>query len=162
MSSQIISWLNNAYAMEKSIEQALKSHAEDAKDNPVLYEAIIAHIKETQEQAEMVKSRIEELGGEVSALSSGIASARGMMLAMPSKVFEEHVLMNTIVEYATEHFEMASYRAIMIAARATGDIETADMCQKILEQEQRTAEWIHDNLPSLVNEQIKVENVTLG
>ncbi|MBI2133618.1 DUF892 family protein [Candidatus Woesearchaeota archaeon] len=75
----MISWLNSAYEMEKSIEQTLRGHTSDAKDNRQLHDSIMTHVDETRMQAEMIKNRIEQLGGSTSAIKSGASQMMGML-----------------------------------------------------------------------------------
>jgi ferritin-like metal-binding protein YciE len=53
---------------------------------------------------------------------------------------------------AAESFEIASYRALIAAARALGDEETARVCEEILRDEERMAAWLTENLPRVVQE----------
>jgi ferritin-like metal-binding protein YciE len=62
------------------------------------------------------------------------------------------VLKNFLADYATEHFEIACYRALIVAANEAGHPRIATVCERILAEEEDMAEWIGKNLPAAVQE----------
>jgi ferritin-like metal-binding protein YciE len=55
-------------------------------------------------------------------------------------------------DYATEHFEIASYRALIKGAQDLGDDETVRLCQQILREEEDMARFLEQNLPTAVHD----------
>lgn len=53
---------------------------------------------------------------------------------------------NTLADYATEYFEMACYRSLVTAARYMGDSQTAQVCEQIIADEQRMANWLEQQI----------------
>jgi ferritin-like metal-binding protein YciE len=59
---------------------------------------------------------------------------------------------NLLSACAAENLEIAAYRALIAAAPAVGDEETAGVCEEILRDEKRMAAWLMENLPWVVRE----------
>jgi ferritin-like metal-binding protein YciE len=152
----IISWLNDAYAMEHSLINTLEGHAKDAKEYPQVRAAIERHVEATKRHQDMVQQCVERLGGDTSALKAGMAKMMGAVQGAGSNLLgskeQDTVVKNALAEDASEHFEIASYMALMAAAQAAEDIQTAQMCQTILQDELAMAQWLEQSLPMLVQE----------
>ena len=145
----LISWLIDAYSMERSIVEVLREHSSDAKDFPEVQAKIQEHLKFTESQSERVKQCLEKLGGDVSGLKADASKSMGVMSALPTKFAEDKLIRNAIAEFATENFEMASYNAIATAARELDEEDVADTCEEIIDEELEMAEWLDENIPAL-------------
>jgi ferritin-like metal-binding protein YciE len=148
-------WLNDAYAMEQALIPVLENHAKDAEDFPEVAAADRRHLEETRRHAELVKGCIERLGGEVSTAKSLLGQMLGAGQSVATGAFRDEVVKNFLSDYAAESFEIASYRALIAAARAVGDEETARVCEGILRDEERMAAWLTENLPRVVQETLR-------
>ncbi len=146
----LLSWLQDAYNMEKSIVEVLKSHKEDAKELPEIQSKIEDHLNLTINQAERVKNCITQLGGNVSNIKAEVSKFMGTMTALPTKFSEDKLIKNTIAEYATENFEIALYSALATAARELDENSVVDICEEIIDEEQEMADWLDENLSTLV------------
>lgn len=144
-----IAWLNDAYSMEKNVEQMLSQHARQAKNHPEIKSKLEEHIRVTQSHADRVRDCIERNGGSVSTLKSGTSSVLGALSGMTSGVFSDALIKNCLAEYATEHFEIASYTSLMQAAEEMNDLQTAQICQQIIREEEAMANWLESNLPQV-------------
>jgi ferritin-like metal-binding protein YciE len=150
-----LSWLNDAYSMEKNVEQMLSQHASQASDHPQIQSKLEEHLRITQSQADRVKGCIERNGGSVSSVKSGISSMMGAISGMSSGVFSDALIKNCLAEYATEHFEIASYTSLLQAAERLNDPLTARICQDIIREEEEMAHWLEDNLPQVSNSMLQ-------
>lgn len=148
----LLSWLNDAYAMERSIVEVLERQVDDAKQHPDIQAKIREHLEATKRHADLDKSCIERLGGSTSAIKSGMAKLGGAMQGMGTKFADDKLVKDALQDYSTEHMEIASYRAIMIAAEEAGDQETLRVCQQILPDEEAMARWLDQNLPNVVRD----------
>ena len=63
---------------------------------------------------------------------------------------QDEVLKNSFANYAFEHYEIASYRALMEMARAAGDQAAMGPLQQSLQEEMKMAEWIDQHLSETV------------
>ncbi len=147
---QLITWLNDAYAMEQALEETLKQHATDAKDDVEVHGRIERHIEETRNQAATVKECLQSLGGEVSGAKSAFANVFGAMQGMVNKPMGDTMVKNAIADYAAEHFEIATYRALIDTAEKIGESEIARKLTDILRQEQDMARFLEEKLPRAV------------
>lgn len=145
----MLAWLKDAYAMENSIAETLERHKEDAKDYPDVKTAIEKHLEETKQQAVRVKKCIEEFGGEVSAIKKVGSAIMGAVAGMANKTSGDAIIKNALSEYSTEYFEIASYTCIKTAAKNMGHDQVVLLCEEIIAEEQKTADWIESNLPEL-------------
>ncbi len=142
-----ISWLNDAYAMEKNVEQVLENHSKQAKDFPEIKNKIDQHSDVTLNQANMVKDCIERNGGNVSSIKSGLANLMGNLTGAATGPAGDTLIKNALAEFGTENFEIASYTSLIDAAQTLGDTQTAQVCQQNLREEQEMASWLMQNLP---------------
>jgi ferritin-like metal-binding protein YciE len=55
--------------------------------------------------------------------------------------------------------EIAAYRILVAAAELVGHNETRMACQNILREEEAMAEWLGDNLESVVHQYLRREEV---
>lgn len=148
---QLISWLNDAYAMEQALEETLERHAKDAGDDPEVHARITRHIDETRSQAEKVKGCVESLGGKVSGAKSAFGNMFGAMQGMANKPAKDTMVKNAIADYAVEHFEIACYKALIEAAQKLGEQRIADELTVILRQEEDMAAFLAEKLPRTVD-----------
>ncbi|MFA5927143.1 MAG: DUF892 family protein [Patescibacteria group bacterium] len=153
----LMTWLNDAYAMEQSIINTLEGHAKDANDYPEAKQMIEDHIEQTKGQALRIKNEIERLGGEVSKVKSVLADMMGTVQGLMPDLAKDKVIKNAIVEHATEHFEHASYMTLAEAADYYDEPETARVCEEIMEEEVRMGEKLEKALPKLVREYLGKE-----
>lgn len=150
----VLTWLNDAYAMENALEKVLKQHAKDAEDEPKVHDRILQHLDETRAQAETVKECINVLGGKVSRGKEAFATMFGAGQGMVNKAAKDTMVKNAIADYAAEHFEIACYRALIDATERIGADEVAEKLRGILRQEQAMADFLATQLPEAVAERV--------
>ena len=100
-----ISWLNDAYAMEKSLVQVLENHANDAKDFPDIRDKDLEHMEVTQRQADTLRQCIESLGSSVSTVKAAMGTASGFFQGISTGMAADELVKNFLADYASEHFE---------------------------------------------------------
>ncbi|HEV2109614.1 MAG TPA: ferritin-like domain-containing protein [Thermomicrobiales bacterium] len=151
---KLIAWLNDAHAMETSVAQVLEAHAKEAKDHPLMQTRMQEHLEETRRHADLVKGCIERLGSSPSTIKSGMGTVMGTVQGMSTALAKDKLVKNALADYASEHFEIASYQALVTAALQIGDQQTATVCQDILRDEDQMARWLEQQLPVIVQETI--------
>lgn len=152
-----LAWLNDAYGMEQSLVQVLENHVKDAKDHPQMQARIQQHLDETRRHAELVKSCIERLGGDTSAIKSGMSKIMGTVQGLSTGAAKDELIKNALADYSAEHFEIASYTSLITAAQTMGDQETARVCQQILRDEESMASWLQQQIPTITQEMLRME-----
>lgn len=153
----LIGWLNDAYAMEKGLVQVLENHANDVKDRPEMYRKIAQHLEQTRMHAERVKECVERLGGSTSTMKTAMGAISGFFQGRSTGASPDELVKNGLSDYAAEHFEIASYRALITAARALGEHEVVRICEGILRDEEDMARWLEQQLPIAVQEYLGQE-----
>jgi ferritin-like metal-binding protein YciE len=148
----LLGWLNDAYAMEKGLVQVLENHANDVKDRPEMYRRIAQHLEETKMHAERVRDCVQRLGGDVSTMKTAMGAVSGFFQGRSTGASPDELVKNALADYASEHLEIASYRALIVAARALGEQQIAQVCEGILRDEEEMARWLEQNLPTVVQE----------
>ena len=149
-----VGWLNDAYAMEQGIVEALEAQVKLAEDHPMVKDGIQRHLEATKGHAESVKQCLDQLGESPSKLKSGMAEIGAKVQGMTMGAAEDKLVKAALNDYATEHMVIASYRALIAAAQQLGHPEIAQVCQAILQDELAMAAWLEENTPMLVRESI--------
>jgi ferritin-like metal-binding protein YciE len=151
----VISWLNDAHAMENALIKVLEHRIDDAKDFPAVQEMDRKHLEETRRHAELVKGCIERMGETPSTAKSVMGTIFGAVQAPMTGLARDEVVKNCLMDYAAENFEVASYRALISAANDIGDLETVLVCEQIMQEDLEMANRILDGLPMVVSEQMR-------
>jgi ferritin-like metal-binding protein YciE len=143
----LISWLNDAYSMELSVAEVLENHVKDAEKQPAIQSRLQQHLGETKRHAEMVKGCIESAGGQVSTSKAWLGDIMGRLKGISTGMYQDELVKNVLSEYATEHFEIASYESIISGAETIGQTQVAQVCRQILEDEKQMAQWVQSQIP---------------
>jgi Uncharacterized protein conserved in bacteria len=157
----LLDWLRDAHAMEQQAEQMLTGQAARIEHYPVLKARIQEHIQETIGQREQLERCIERLGGSPSVVKDTMGKVMALGQAMSGAMVSDEIVKGAMAGYVFEHFEIASYTALVAAARTAGDAETARVCESILQQEIAMAEWLAKHLPE-ITEEFLVRDATPG
>jgi ferritin-like metal-binding protein YciE len=153
----VVDWLNSAYAMEKGLIPILENHAKDAERHPSVRARVEQHVDETRRHAELVAGCLEQLGEKPSKVRGALSGMAGTLQSFASGPFKDEEVKNALTDYATEHFEIASYRALSEAARAIGEEGIAQTCEQIMREEQDMANFLEQNLPNTVRDALGQE-----
>jgi ferritin-like metal-binding protein YciE len=149
---RLLAWLNDAYALEKALIPVLKNHAEDARRRPKVRRRDLEHLEQTRRHAKKVKQCIEHLGAKPSKTKQAIGRFSGMMNSIATEPFDDEIVRNFLADFAAENLEIASYRALIVAAHEAGHPKIAKICQDILDDEEEMAAWLKDNLADAVHD----------
>ncbi len=139
---RLLKWLQDAYAMEQEANTMLTATAGRLEHYPELKARIQQHITETRDQSEHVKRCIELLDGSVPTLKGAVASVMATVHAAANSMMRDEVAKSLGISYAFEHMEVATYRALVIAAKEAEQPQIARICAAILDQEIAMAEWL--------------------
>jgi len=156
---QLIAWLNDAYAMERSLAQVLENHANDAKDYPEIQIRTETHLEETRRHAEWLERCLRVLGESASTTKGIMGSAMGKMQGVASGMFKDEVIKNLLADYSAEHMEIASYTALIAAAESLGEAEIVRICTDILNEEKTMADWLEQRIPSVTKSYLEKQTM---
>ena len=142
-----ITGLRNAHALEAQADQLLSRQVERMRQ----------HIEESRTQAARLEEILQRLGTSHSSLKDAVTGFMGNMAAMAHAPMQDEILKNSFANYAFEHFEIASYRALIEMAQRAGDQQGVQLLQESLKEEIAMAEWAGQHLPEVVNTYIDLE-----
>jgi len=148
----LLDWLRAAPAMEQQAETMLKGQASRIEHYPVLKARIEEHIQETSGQRELLEGSIKRLGGSPSTIKDEMGKNAAFGQALGGMPASDEIVKGAMAGYVFEHFEIASYTALIAAAKTAGDPEPARVCQEILVQEEAMADWLATHLPEVTEE----------
>jgi ferritin-like metal-binding protein YciE len=147
---ELIEWLRDAYAMENSMEQMLTRVSEDEQAVPAIREIARTHLRETQNHAAQVERCLKILDADTSAIKTGAATVGEFFKDTLASFASDKRIKDLLTGYAAEHFEIACYSAIRVAAQSLGESQIVTICDAIVEDEKRTAKRLQESVPAAV------------
>jgi ferritin-like metal-binding protein YciE len=131
-------YLADAHALE---EQAigLLERAPKLVDDPQLEHVFSAHLVETREHAELVESRLHELGGDSSSLKDAAMRLGALNWGSFFQGHPDTPGKLAAFAFAFEHLEIGGYEQLLRVAQRAGDERTAEVAERILPQEREAA-----------------------
>lgn len=153
----VISWLNDAHALEHNLIKVLEHRIKDTEDHPEIQNRIQQHLDETHKHVELVEHCIKHLGGNVSAIKTGMANVTGMIQGISTGPAPDEMVKNALADYSSEHLEIASYTSLVAAAQAIGEPEIAKICETILQDEKEMAQFLAQKLPAITQEYLALK-----
>lgn len=152
-----ITGLRNAHALEKQAIQLMQRQVERLENYPGMAERMRLHIEESRRQYERLEQILEKMGTSHSALKDIGTSIMGNVAAVQHALMEDEVVKNTFANFAFEHFEIASYRALLEMADAAGDTASPSLLKESLNEEIAMARWIDEHLPETIRTYMRLE-----
>ena len=148
----LVRWLNDAYAMEHQLIPVLENHAKDFKSSPPAQQRVRQHIDETRRHAERMEQCVKRLGTSPSTMKSTLGTLMGSAQAISTGMFRDELVKNALSDYAAEQFEVACYKALISAAQEQGEPEIARACEENMREDEAMAQWLNQQLPTVVHE----------
>src|ERR1043165_643300 len=137
-------WMKDAYAMEIGPLPLLESLARDAHD-AALADKARHHLQRTHTHIDRVRDCLIRYGETPDSIAA-IAPCEASQMPTSSVGAPDETLRNAVREFAAEHFQIAVYKAILVAAQAADDSLTLRMCEEILDDEEDMVRWLEDLL----------------
>jgi ferritin-like metal-binding protein YciE len=150
----VIAWLKDAHALEQGIIEALEQQVDVAADHPDVQQGIQRHLEATRSHAETVSSILSQMQASPSSLKEGLAAVGSKVQAMAMGSASDNLVKIALNDYATEHMEIASYKALIEAVDAIGQPNFIPALQGILDEEVAMAQWLEQQLPTIVREAV--------
>ncbi len=143
--------LRNQHAVENQAIELLERQVGRLENYPEMEARMRQHIEESREQARRLEELLGEHGSSPSSLKDMMMSVVGNVAALGHTTAPDEVLKNTFANFAFEHYEIASYSALLEIAETAGITAARSALQTSLREEQAMAGWIADHLGSTVN-----------
>lgn len=150
--AQLLDWLRNAHAMEVQSEEMLKTHVRRLHHYPRLRDRMVNHLAETCEQQARLEQCLHQLGGEPSGLREFSARFLALGQGLLQVASSDEVVKSLVLTYSFESMEAIVYRILVATAEAAGEPDTVTVCEQILQQEERMAEWLREHQPDVVRQ----------
>jgi ferritin-like metal-binding protein YciE len=127
---QLISYLEDAHALEQHAKVALTSMISSAPDVPELQEPLTHHREETEQHLRRLEERLAAYGRSPSTVKDA-----GMMfgaggLGMLDKLRKDNAGKVARDGYTAEHLEIAAYELLERVATRAGDEQTAEVARR--------------------------------
>jgi len=157
LQTKLIDELRAALTLEHSLARTLRAQAL-VTPRGGLRRLTKRHLRETDDHAQRVEQRLDELGaarGALGALIGLVEGTAGSLVGLASAPVSlvrggrETPLRNAMGNCAAEAEEIARYTVVGALAKELGDDETAQLASSILRDEKRTLDALTDLLPSL-------------
>lgn len=159
---EVVDWLRDAYAMERGLEVTLKKISESESHPVEIRHSAAMHLDETQRHAEMVASLLKSLGTDTSTVKTGIGLMTETMKGIGTALSHDEPIKDLLAGYSMEHFEIACYRALAVAAESAGLPEVGEACKEIIADEEKMANKLNSLLPEMVRRYLGGETMTMA
>ena len=144
---QIVKYLTDLHSTEQNALTQLKAGADSVKDER-LAQVLRDHLRETEGHEQLVRTRLQELDADPSKVKDLVQKGAAAVTGAVSGAAPDTTGKVAIQAYTTEALEIASYRSLRAVARQAGDTGTVALADRILPEEQATA----DKLDGLLEE----------
>ena len=152
-----ITGLQNAHALEAQAIQLCNRQVERLENYPEMRERLREHAEESRRQQERLEQILQTLGTSSSTLKDIGTSIMGNMAAMGHAVAQDEVVKNSFANFAFEHYEIATYKALLEMAQAVGDNASQRLLQQSLDEGKRMAGWIDQHLGPTIQRYMQLE-----
>ncbi|HYE02533.1 MAG TPA: DUF892 family protein, partial [Phycisphaerales bacterium] len=125
--STLDAWLGDAHGVEQLLRRALENHARDAADLPELSARYAELARASARHAEMLASCLTRRGGSISTVKSVLGKATGVIQVAMSGLAADELVKDVLSDFAAVQYAVASYTALIEAARLEGDHDTAEV-----------------------------------
>lgn len=147
---KLITYLQDAYAMEHQIVDVLEGQVKDTKDYPMIQARIQQHLDETHMHEQRMKDRLDAYNEKPSSAKSLGTSLMGSLTGAVTGGRTDALSKAARDDYTTEHLEIAAYGLLIATAQLCGDNETIMAAQANLRDEVRMAQWLEQHLTDTV------------
>jgi ferritin-like metal-binding protein YciE len=147
---KLITYLQDAYAMEHQIVQMLEGQVKDTQKYPQIQARIQQHLDETRTHEQRMADRLGAYNEKPSTTKSIGSNLMGSLVGAAAGGRTDALAKTARDDYMTEHMEIASYGALIATAQAFGDGATIQAAQANLRDEVRMAHWLEQHLAEAV------------
>ena len=149
---EIISWLNDAHAMERALEITLDKQANNQELHRAIRQRAAIHLDETRAHAERLEQCLNLLGTSPSAVKDIGARTLETAKKFTSMLATDERVKDYLAATGSEYFEVACYKALIVAARQIGQNNIVPSLEQNLKEDQAMARWLDDNIETIIRE----------
>ena len=153
--------LGDIYDAEQQFLKAQEEILTQATD-PKLKAGIEQHIAESQQQVKNVEQVFQILGEKPKAEKCPAAAGIVTEGKQNAKEAGTNEIRDCLIGGSltkVEHYEIVSYRGLIIGAQAMGQQQIVQLLQQNLQQEEKTAQTLEQNAPMLLQKAMQAEGM---
>ncbi len=143
---KLITYLEDAYAMEHQIEEQLEHQVKETQRYPDIQMRIQEHLDATKQHRERMSQCLDSYGHKPSAVKGAMSGMMGNLTGTMSPARTDSLAKTARDDYMIEHMEIAAYELLIATAQLCGDTNTVRASQLNLADEVRMASWLEQNL----------------
>ena len=156
--------LGDIYDAEQQFLKGQQEMLQQASD-PTLKQMLERHIGESEGQVQVLEQVFEALGEkpkrETCAAAKGLVTeAQKVLKEAQSAELRDCLIGGSAAK--VEHYEIASYRGLIIGAQQMGQDQVVTLLEKNLQQEEQTAQKVEQSAPLLLQKAMQAETSTVG
>ena len=156
--------LGDIYDAEQQFLKGQQEMLQQASD-PTLKQMLERHIGESEQQVQVLDQVFGLLGEKPKRESC--AAAKGLVTEAQKvlKEAETPELRDCLIGGAAakvEHYEIASYRGLLVGAQQLGEDQVVSLLQQNLQQEEQTAQKAEQSAPLLLQKAMQAETSAVG
>ena len=148
--AELIEWLRDAYAMQKSMEAALQKLIAHPYTQSALRDQAAQHCRATRQHADALAFCLKQLGADTSSLKTVLAQGMDLRRGAGAAFARDERIKDVLTVFVTEHFEISCHSILRTGAAQLGRWEIVGICDEILFEEKRMAGWLQANLPQII------------
>ncbi len=144
--NKLVSYIEDAYAMENQIVETLEKQLDDVAKYPQVQAKIREHLDQTKQHRDRMEARLRAYDKTPPAIKSAMTGLLGNLAGAMSGVRPDAVAKDARDDYATEHMEIASYGLLIATAQLYGDVDTVHAAELNLADEIAMSRWLEQHL----------------
>jgi ferritin-like metal-binding protein YciE len=152
-----VTGLRNAHAMETQARELMERQSERLDEYPEMKARISEHLRETNQQLQRLERCLEACGESTSTLKDTAQSMMANMMAMAHSMAGDEILKNTFANNAFENYEIAAYKSLIALTGSAGVESTRALLQQSLQEEERMAQWVANNVEKITLDYVNRE-----
>jgi ferritin-like metal-binding protein YciE len=139
----LIQHLQDIYALEYQAAKQIERAVQIGKEYEIA-DAFEEHLEQTREHQRQLEERLEAHDCEIKAIEHLTMRSEPLGLRLLADIAPENPAKIAMHFYALGRLEVAAYELLKRIAERAGDDETAEMAEKILEEEREAAEKVSE------------------
>jgi ferritin-like metal-binding protein YciE len=135
VNENLLAWLKDAHAMERTMAGLLSRHAERSDARTAIRPRLADHAETSRRHATMIERVLAGHGVEPADLANWTGGLKPRIQALMTGSNDQTAVYDTEAVIAAEHFVIACYHGLRAAAEALDDQAAVRVCDEILADE---------------------------
>ena len=154
---RVIEWLRDAHAAEEQAHTMLRKTAQQIEGQSEFRAGLERHGQLSQTQASRLKDCLEDLGESTSVVKTIIGQITAVAQTISGYVVSDEPVKAVLAVSSFAQMEVSSYRILVTAAEVAGMTDVASMCQTLLNEELRFAQWAADQTEPVTRQYLTLQ-----